>query len=436
MKAIPQKAKPHIIAVSMGYGHQRTAYPLKNFAFESRVINANDYPGIPEKDKKIWRRAEKFYEAISRFKRVPLIGEIAFSIFNKLQEIPSFFPRRDLSKPDTSLKITFSLIKRGCGRHLIEKLKKNSMNTSQNPDLVSTFFVPAFMAEIFDYPGEIFCIVCDADIARVWAGMAPGLSRIKYLVPTVRAKERLRLYGVKPRNVFLTGYPLPRENIGTEKLEVLKHDLAHRLVNLDPKSRYYRHYGLLVEKYIGKLPKKSDHLLSLMFAVGGAGAQKEIGIRILKGLSSKIRQGKIKLVLAAGTNEKIKDYFVYHSKNLSAGVEIIFGKDIEDYFQKFNHALRKTDILWTKPSELSFYTALGLPIIVAPCIGSHEFFNKEWLLQIGSAMPQKNPYWTDQWLFDLLDKGWLAEAAMQGFVEAEKLGAFNIEKIIFSKKVL
>jgi len=65
--------------------------------------------------------------------------------------------------------------------------------------------------------------------------------------------------------------------------------------------------------------------------------------------------------------------------------------------------LRKTDILWTKPSELSFYTALGLPIILAPTVGSQEDFNEEWLLELGSTMRQKDLNCIEQWLSDFMD---------------------------------
>ena len=49
----------------------------------------------------------------------------------------------------------------------------------------------------------------------------------------------------------------------------------------------------------------------------------------------------------------------------------------DEYFNTFNETLRETDILWTKPSELSFYAGLGIPIIIAPTIGSLEDFNKK-----------------------------------------------------------
>lgn len=412
----------------MGYGHQRTAYPLRKLAPEGKIINANSYQGISDRDRKIWEMSRGFYESISRFKRTPLIGKVVFSIYDEFQKILSFYPKRDLSKPNLQLRQIFSFFKEGWGKHLIEKLKKKPL------PLISTFFIPAFMAECFDYPGDTYCVVCDADIARTWAPLNPFLSKIKYLAPTTRVVERLKLYGVKPENIFLTGYPLPTENIGNEKLTILKKDLSHRILNLDPKKKYRKLYSTLIEKYIGQLPKRSNHCLTIMFAVGGAGAQREIGMKIVENLSQKIKKGDVKIILVAGVRKKIKEYFLEKIKTFGLGgknIEIIFAKNIENYFQDFNQALRTTDILWTKPSELSFYTALGIPIIIAPSIGSQEDLNKEWLLRLGSGMAQENPNYADQWLFDFLDSGWFAEAALQGFIEGKKLGTFNIERIIF-----
>jgi hypothetical protein len=419
-----------IVGVNMGYGHQRTAYPLKNLAPDQRVINANDYEGIPEKDRNIWETSRKFYEFMSNFKRLPVVGELAFKIFDRFQKILSFYPRRDLSRSNITLKQLYSLIKKGWGEDLIKRL-------SQKPlPLISTFFTPAFMAENFNYSGDIYCIVCDADIARTWAPPYPKQSKIKYFAPTPRAADRLELYGVKKSSIFLTGYPLPKENLGSSQLEIAKEDLGYRISNLDPKGRYRQQYDALIKKYIGQLPEKSNHPLTVMFSIGGAGAQVDIAAKIVKSLINKIWDEKIKLILVTGLRENVKDYFLEYIKRLGLDgslnryVEIIWASDIDGYFEKFNQALRVTDILWTKPSELSFYTALGLPIIIAPTIGSQEEFNRDWLLQVGSAMLQQNPAYADQWLFDLLDSGWFAEAAMQGFIEVEKMGTYNIEKII------
>ena len=420
--------KFYLVSVNMGYGHQRAAFPLKEMSVNQEIIQANDYSGIPEKDRKVWQNTRKGYELISKFKKVPLIGQFSFFLFDQVQKILSFYPKRDLSKPNLQLKQTFNLIKKGWGRNLIEKLIFEQKKEKKFLPFVSTFFVPAFMAEYFNYPGEIFCLICDTDISRTWASLDPGSSRIKYFASTERTAERLKLYGVKKENIFLTGFPLPLENIGTEKLELLKQDLKTRLINLDPKKRFFKYYQALIKSHLADLSWQKKQALTIMFAVGGAGTQKEIGLKIVRKLTDKIKKNQVKVILSVGTNLKIKRFFEKKCQGLD--VEIIFKEKFEDYFHSFNQALRKTDILWTKPSELSFYSALGLPIIIAPPVGSQEKFNKRWLLKSGFGLAQENPEYLDQWLFDWLEKGYLAEAAMQGFIEAEKKAVFNIEKII------
>ena len=426
-----QNKKAWILAISMGYGHQRTADNLRFLAPDEQVINANEYEGIPAPDKRIWETSSSSYEFISNLKMIPLIGEFIFFVYDYFQKIFDFYPKRDLSKPNIQLKQMYSMIRRGWGKHLIEKLKQNPY------PLVSTFFTMAFMAEEFGYPNDIYCVICDSDISRTWAPLDPQKSRIKYLASTPRAAERLKLYGIKSENIFLIGYPLPLENIGSENMSILIKDLKNRILNLDPDKKYFQNYAPLIKEKLGELSEKSDHILTLMFAVGGAGAQKEIAYNILKNLRSQVCEKKIKIILVAGTKEKIRQYFLSCIRNLhleaysNSGIEIIFEKEKTDYFRKFNIACRKTDILWSKPSEISFYAALGLPIIIAPTIGSQEEFNKRWILKSGFGFNQENPKYLDQWFFEWLQKGYFAEAAMQGFVEGEKFGARNIQKIIF-----
>jgi hypothetical protein len=434
-----------MVAVNMGYGHQRTAYPLKDFSslpktieskidnpFEKKVIIANDYKEIPAKDRCIWEMSRKFYETISNIKKIPLVGNFFFSLYDKFQEIPNFYPHRDLSKPNFSLKVLFYLIKKGWGRDLISRLREKNARP-----FVTTFFIPAFMAEIFNYPGEIFCIICDADISRNWVTLDPAQSRIKYFAPNSWVVERLRFYGVKKENIFLTGYPLPLENIGTEKKENLKEDLKYRILNLDITGEYQKTYKPLIDKYLGTLPIKPNHPLTLMFSIGGAGAQKELVIKFVKSLFKKIESKEIKIILSAGNKQVVKDYFVKSikkiglKKRLGDGIEIIFSQNTGSYFKEFNQKLRKTDILWTKPSELSFYSGLGLPLIIAPSIGSQEDFNRKWLLSLGSGILEENSNYAHQWLLDFLESGRFAEAAMQGFLEAGSSGTYNIAKICF-----
>ena len=237
--------KAWVVDVNMGYGHQRTAHPLRDIAEGNKVINANSYDGIPKRDRRIWEGTRAFYEFISRFKRIPLVGQLSFLLFNQFQKILSFYPKRDLSEPNFSLKRIYGLFRGGWTKDLINRLKKKKL------PLITSFSTPAFAAEFFGYEQDIYCIICDADIARPWAPLNPYATKIKYFAPNERVVERLSLYGVKKENIYLTGYPLPTDNIGTEDMEVLKKDLAFRLLNLDPENKYSAKYKPIITQYLG-----------------------------------------------------------------------------------------------------------------------------------------------------------------------------------------
>jgi hypothetical protein len=427
-------AKAWIVAVDMGYGHQRAAHPLRFLSPTGKVVLANNYDGMPHGDRRIWENSQKFYEFFSRAKNLPLIGNFLFDILiDKMQAILSFYPRRDLSAPNLQVKMNYAGIKKGWGRDLVDYL-----NTKNIP-LITTFFTVAFMAEEHGFKGDIYCVVCDSDISRAWAPYNPQNSRIKYLAPCRRVVERLKEYGVKFENIYLTGFPLPDENLGGKNLLKLKKDLAERVVNLDPEHRYRQKYIGTIKQFLTGVNLKSHHHhpLTLTFAVGGAGAQRSIGLSILKSLRKKILDNEIKLNLIAGTRRDVYEYFTDYiksldlDKRLNKNLFVLFSVDKEDYFKKLNDLLRSTDILWTKPSELVFYTALGLPIIIAPPLGSQEKFNKIWLKTVGAGISQEDPRLTAEWLFDWVNSGWLAEAAMSGFLDGRQFGVHNIMDVVF-----
>ena len=74
--------KAWVVAADMGYGHQRTAFPLRELALGGDIINANNYQGIPRQDRNIWESTRTLYEAIAGFYRIPLIGKPIFGIFD------------------------------------------------------------------------------------------------------------------------------------------------------------------------------------------------------------------------------------------------------------------------------------------------------------------------------------------------------------------
>ena len=420
----------NLVVADMGYGHQRAAYPLLSLS-GGEIFNVNKYQGIPDWEKKYWQDNLEAYEKISRFKKVPLLGQAVFSVMDYFQRIKPRYPFRNLSRRTWQQEYFFKLIQRGLGKDLMAKLSRN------NKPLVTTFFVAAYMAEYHNYNGDIYCIVCDADISRAWAPLDPPASRIKYFAPNKQVETRLMMYGVRPENIIVTGFPLPQENVGA-KQEILKRDLARRLISLDITGEYRKKEGALLRRFVPEcLHKKSSQPINITFAVGGAGAQKEIGVLILKKLAPGIRSGKFSLNLVAGVRPEVVDYFQEAIDGVGLGnheaVKIIFHKDKNGYFRLFNKVLRATDILWTKPSELSFYSGLGLPVLMSSPVGSQEDFNREWLMSIGAGIDSFNPEYVNEWLPDMLESGRLARAAMDGFLNAESLGVYNIEKFLKKK---
>jgi len=268
----------------------------------------------------------------------------------------------------------------------------------------------------------------------------PAFSKIKYFCPNKRTRDRLVLYGVRKENLFITGFPLPLENIGPNK-EIVKADMLARFTNLDPQGRFLEKYRHIVETVIGSkhVVYKKTRPLTVTFAVGGAGAQREIGVTIARSLKDRLLRGELHLWLIAGIHNSLASYFRKElsklglRKKIGETVHILCAPTKKQYFEEFNALMRITDVLWTKPSELSFYSALGIPIIMAPAIGSQEDFNKVWLKTVGSGIAQEKPEYTDEWLFEWLESGYLAEAALEGYVDAPKFGTYNIGQIISLK---
>lgn len=419
----------NLIAANMGYGHQRAAYPLLSLG-ANQIITINDYPEMEDWERKYWLNSLRSYEQISRFKKIPLIGKFVFSIMDSFQEIEPFYPFRNLSKQSVQQKFFYNLVKKGLGKKLISTLSVESL------PIVTTFFPVAYAAEYNNYGGDIYCIVCDTDIARAWAPINPGISRIKYFAPNEQVKERLLMYGVKNNNIIETGFPLPKDNIGFQK-EVLLKDLEKRIKTLDPLGKFKKEYESIFNSKVTSRESGEERPITISYAVGGAGAQKEIGVVILNKLANEIKNKKIKLNLIAGNRLEVKEFFDQEIDKLklkgSLGVSIIYAEDKYEYFRIFNLCLRSTDILWTKPSELSFYCALGIPIIISETVGSQEDFNRDWLLSVGAGINSLEVEYVEEWLSDLIESGRLVRAAIDGFLNAEQMGAYNIEKIILKK---
>jgi hypothetical protein len=423
MTTMEQKA--WLVSVDMGYGHQRAAHALRGMAFD-RIITANSDQVVEPRERRRWRRVQGFYEGISRISGVPVVGGPIWSLFDGIQHIASLYPHRDLSRPTLSVLYQDALLRGGIGRSVVDYAKTRDI------PFVSTFFMPALAAARAGLK-NVFCVVTDTDISRAWVAREPAKSSVVYLAPTDRSRLRLIQYGVPARNVFLTGFPLPEENLAT-----VTGDLRRRIARLDPRRVFITRYRETIDREIGE-PGDPDGPVTITYSVGGAGAQREVAAEILASLASSLRDGSMRLNLVAGTRLDVRDFFVSAVRALGLDaclggtVRILCTLDQKSYFELYNEWLRETDILWTKPSELVFYTALGLPLLMSSPLGAHEEKNRNWVSHLGAGFTQENPRYAAEWLARWIERGMLAEAAFHGYVKAPRHGTENIRRVVFAE---
>ena len=119
--------------------------------------------------------------------------------------------------------------------------------------------------------------------------------------------------------------------------------------------------------------------------------------KILASLEGRHAAGEVRLTLSCGIQKKVFERVLGYISDaglrdeLDRGLEIVYEQDVYAYLERFNARLRRTDVLWTKPSELAFYCGLGLPILMADPIGAHEELNKRWLREIHAGVSPRGP---------------------------------------------
>ncbi|MFO0584833.1 MAG: hypothetical protein U0229_21380 [Anaeromyxobacter sp.] len=422
----PAAPQPLVVAVDMGYGHMRAATPLARM-LGTEVVQVDRPPLVGPEEVRTWTRLRNAYETVSRLSQVPIIGAPLRYALESVTDIPRLYPYRDLSAPTRGVRTLHKLIaKRGLGRALVERLRETGQ------PLLTTFYSPAIVA---DHHGldRVFCVVTDTDLNRVWAPLDPRATRIQYLVPTARARRRLRSYGVPPERITETGFPLPDELLGGPGLPILKRNLAARLVRLDPKGEFRRSIPEELAHFLGALPvEEAGRPAHVVFAVGGAGAQAELAARFLPSMRRALEELRIQVTLVAGVRPEVEARFREIIRGarleplLGRGLEILRGDGFDDYYARFNAMLAGADVLWTKPSELAFYAALGIPLLFSKPVGVHERYNRRWVVEAGAGLKMRGLDSAGEWLTDWLADGLLASAAWSGYMRLPKFGLYRI----------
>ena len=418
---VSKAPKPVVAAIDMGYGHLRAAAPLAD-ALAVPLQQIDRAPLGDDTDFRFWERTRKLYEPLTRLSQLRFIGAPVQALLEAVTAIPSPWPVRDLSGPTQGTKWMLSAARDGVGRALATRLR------DLGAPLLTTFYAAAILAEQHGAE-KLHCVITDTDVNRVWAPPEPRQSRISYFAPSERARRRMESYGVPRERIRVTGFPLPHELVGGRSMAALKQNLARRLVRLDPLGRFREAHGVEIERKLGALPREEEGRAPLLtFAVGGAGAQTPLAEALVGGVRRQIEEGRLRLALVAGRRAEVAEKLrqAVRDNALEGKVEVLEDPDVFNYLRRFNQLLAGTDMLWSKPSEMTFFAALGLPLICAPPVGVHESWNQRWATDNGAALPQHDPATAADWLQEWLEDGTLASAAWGGFNFLPKLGLYEI----------
>jgi hypothetical protein len=388
----------------MGYGHLRAACALAE-RLGVPVRRADREPLSSPGEVRLWRTARTAYERLSRLSQRPLLGPPFRRLLQALTEIPPSAVPRPSRLPRFAVRFLERRIAHGFGAGLCHHLQ------GSGESLVTTFYAPAIAADLLT-SAAVFCIVTDSDVHPVWAPFDGGRSRIRYLVPAPETGARLRSYGVRADSITVTGFPLPAA--------------------LEERA------GPLLEDRVRRLQRGGDGPPLLTFAVGGAGAQSDRARELLRALAGPLRDGAVRLALVAGLRPRLARAF--RSWADACGVDgtggamtIVEAETFEVLYERFNAVLARTDALWTKPSELSFYAALGLPLILDDPVGDHERANARWVLAARAGVVRPADAEVGPQVLRWLGDGTLAGCARQGFARLPRGGAAAIAEAVFDR---
>jgi hypothetical protein len=411
-----------VVAVEMGLGHLRPATSVAD-ALGRPLMRADREPLADAEEQRLWHRTRRLYEGMTRISQFRGIGAPLRALVGSITHISPLHPSRDLSAPTSSARFLERLIGRGLGRGVVEALKRDGT------PLFTTYFAPALAADRAGCP-DVSCLVTDSDLARAWVACDPRGSRIRYFAPSDRVVRRLQAYGAPPEHIELTGFPLPDELLGGPELAVARRNLARRIGRLDPRGMFRGANRDELAHRLGASVADDGEPPLLVFAVGGAGAQAELPARFLPSLRPLIEAGRLRLALLAGVREHVAQRFkaLLARSGLDGhpGIWIVAEQDIEGYFRACNALLADADILWTKPSEMTFYGGLGLPLVLSAAVGAQEVSNRRWAIEQGAGLAQRDLRYAGEWLSEWLETGTLAGAAWCGFTRLPNRGLYRI----------
>lgn len=315
----------------------------------------------------------------------------------------------------------------------------------------SSLMTPVFT----DIPKDIPFIATHAwpSQAALHAGMKNVLNAIPDNWPMALHLSEGALHAVQTHSSYL-GYKVLRGMAGKKVLKSMKendiiytgHYIDHELVSnieVDCKNRIER--------------IKTQKPMRFLLTVGGAGAQGEFFIGIIKSLLPYIKENKASLFVNVGDHKNVWEAFekkipelAQFSKeglckthfedftevktfsesltsnentDLAKGIHIFYDKDIFSAVYSTNLLMRISDVLITKPSELAFYP---IPKIHIKRVGGHEMWGAIHSAEIGDGTYECETVESAvAMITEFLEKAEILEKMCNNIVEAKKAGIYN-----------
>ncbi|MFA9396734.1 MAG: hypothetical protein ACERKV_00515 [Clostridiaceae bacterium] len=226
--------------------------------------------------------------------------------------------------------------------------------------------------------------------------------------------------------------PIPDEDI----YEV-GHYIDHELVsNLDQDC----------EKRLERINSKKAK--RILLTVGGAGAQEEIFVELIKKIMPLVEDNKAVLYINVGDHTAVWDKLCEHIPSLSSksekyfddwnktcdfankaltndisGIHAFCNKDIFEAVYSTNLLMRSSDILITKPSELSFYP---VPKLLIKRVGGHEAWGAVRAAEVGDGTVECETTERSLQMLDLmLSSDKILTMMVNKIIDANKIGIYN-----------
>ncbi len=389
-----------ITSALMGFGHLRAAHNISGVS-GAPILRVDRKPLVGGIDRFVWEGSQRIHTYASRDAESK--NRLLYNWFEGLMSIDG-----DRKPPSlTGSRFVQFLGGLGVGKRFLGSLNHDY------PPLLHTFYLPAMISVYNRYRGKNYLLLCDTDFHRVWVPVNPKEPNLTYMVPIARSADRLMSYGVEADRIFVTGFPLPLVNTGSEDLSTLDSDFEVRRRRLAGDST---------------LP------LTIVFPFSGAGAYSNVLAELVKTLLDHIREGRIRLIVSCGDNEhalgNAENLFVNYGLEECEYTEIIFDRNLFRSFDRFNLALKSTDVIITKPSEMVFYAALGIPMLFLPPIGAHEAGNRNYLIENRCAVDMPAIGDLPRWLDENRRSGRLLELAETAHRVLPKSGSFDVDRLV------